>query len=330
MKREAMYYRVVRDKSLACELCPRYCVLEDGEQGLCRSRKNIEGKLYATNYALATGLSLDRIEKKPLYHYYPGSRILSLGPNSCNLQCSFCQNYRISQLRAATQEISLDFLQEVLAEHSPGALQVAFTYTEPITWYEYILDFALAYPEVRIVLISNGYINAQPLAELLPYVSAMNIDLKAMNESFYASQSGGHLEPVLQNIRACVDAGVHLELTFLLIPGLNDAEEELFAMRDFIYELNPELPLHVSAYHPDYQMIAPATRTEDIARAIDIFKKSLVNVYGGNLPVTDYMDTTCPGCGKKLIARSHGMVKSFLMAGGTCPQCGAKVFGEYE
>lgn len=329
MKREAMYYRNEEDTTLVCELCPKYCVLTDGALGGCRARKNLGGILMATNYALATGLSLDRIEKKPLYHYYPGSRILSLGPNSCNLQCSFCQNYQISQMHAATQEISPEFLRDVIAQHCAEALQVAFTYTEPLTWYEYILDFARENPEVRIVLVTNGYINPRPLAELLPHVSAMNIDLKAMSESFYASECRGHLEPVLENIRACVAAGVHLELTFLLIPGLNDAPSELMAMRDFIAELNPELPLHVSAYHPDYQMIAPATKTEHIASAIKVFKESLVNVYGGNLPVSDFMDTLCRSCGTRLIARTHGKVQNFLNGEGSCPQCGTKAYGVY-
>lgn len=327
--REAMHYTRLSGKTMKCELCPRYCVLTDAQMGFCRSRQNEAGTLYAINYGQTVAMAMDRIEKKPLYHYYPGSKILSLGPNSCNLSCRFCQNYQISQHPAPVHEISPEALRASLEEYAPDSLQVAFTYTEPLTWYEYILDFAALYPEVRIVLISNGYLNAPALAELLPFIGAMNIDLKAMQESFYSEQCGGHLAPVLQNILACVQAGVHLELCFLLIPGLNDAKSDILAMVDFIAALNPEIPLHISAYHPDYQMNNHATQLQDVERAIVLAKTKLYNVYGGNLSVPDYMQSTCRYCGEEVISRSYGGTQSQVKADAQCPKCQGKVYGVY-
>lgn len=325
-----MYYSKLSGKILKCELCPRYCVLADAEVGFCRSRQNVSGTMYAINYGLSVALALDPIEKKPLYHYYPESRILSLGPNSCNLSCKFCQNYSISQYAAPISEISLQSLRASIEQYTPEALQVAFTYTEPLTWYEYIMDFAVAYPEVRIVLISNGYINKTPLAELLPHISAMNIDLKGMQDSFYNGHCGGHLKPVQDSIKACAAAGVHLELTFLLIPGLNDSKKDILAMADFIAEVNPEIALHISAYHPSFQMTNNATGIEDVKRAIELVQGKLTNVYGGNLPVMDYMNTQCKKCGEELISRSYHGTKSRVTADGKCPVCESRIYGVYD
>ena len=329
MMREAMYYQKASGKSLVCRLCPRYCMIQESEQGFCRSRANIDGTLYATNYAKVAALAMDPIEKKPLYHYHPGSKILSLGPNTCNLNCSFCQNYQISQFEAPTQELSPVALYDLLKKHSGDHLQVAFTYTEPLTWYEYILDFASSYPEVNIVMISNGYLSAEAFKNLLPHVGAFNIDLKAMQDSFYQDECGGRLKPVLQNIRSCVEAKVHLELCFLLIPGLNDAKADILRMADFIAELNPEIPLHISAYHPDFKMQKVATGLEDIKRAIDLVRDKLCNVYGGNLPTEDYMQSFCPNCKAQIIHRSWQGSSSDVGKEARCPHCGASIYGVF-
>lgn len=330
MIREAMYYKKPGNDLLQCELCPHFCVIPVGEKGKCRSRENIAEKLWAVNYARALGVSVDPIEKKPFYHFRPGSKILSLGPNSCNLSCRWCQNYHISQFESQTIKLPLEELYSMVQKHNPTTLQVAFTYTEPLTWYEYILDFAMKYPEVQIVLISNGFLNPQPLVQLLPHIAAMNIDLKGITEEFYKVQCGGSIEPIKENIRRVFEAGVHLELTLLLIPGLNDKEEELAELVDFIASISPEIPLHISAYHPTYLTDLPAAKVEDIARAHQIATRKLSFVYGGNLAVDDFRDCRCPQCGELLIRRSLFSLDCQVGADNKCPHCGRLIYGQYE
>lgn len=330
MIREAMYYKKLDNNLLQCELCPHYCVIPTGEMGKCRSRKNIAGKLWAINYGKALGISVDPIEKKPFYHFRPGTKILSLGPNSCNLSCRWCQNYQISQFESPTITLSLEELYSRVLRHNPTTLQLAFTYTEPLTWYEYILDFAVKYPEVKIALISNGFLNPEPLAQLLPHIAAMNIDLKGFTEGFYKDQCGGSLKPIKDNIRSVFEAGVHLELTLLLIPGLNDNEEELDELTDFIAAISPEIPLHISAYHPTYLTDLPATKVKDVARARQIAQKKLSFVYGGNLAVNDFRDCLCPQCGKILIRRSLYSSDCQVGSDNLCPHCGRLIYGLYD
>lgn len=328
--REALYYRTISGKTLRCELCPHHCAIVDSETGLCRSRMNVAGTMYAVNYARAAAIALDPIEKKPLYHYHPGSRILSLGPNSCNLHCKFCQNYQISQFEAPTQEISIEALRSAIDQYTPGTPRIAFTYTEPLTWYEYILDFAQHYPEVEIVLITNGYLNEAPFKELLPLISALNIDLKGMQEFFYRDYCGGDLQTVLTNIEECVNQGKHLELTLLLIPGLNDAKADILAMAEFINALNPDMPLHISAYHPSYQMTNHATGFDDVKRAINLTKAKLSYVYGGNLGSDDFTHTNCKNCGKVIVSRTYSSIRFQVTGVGKCPHCGTDIYGVYE
>ena len=324
-----MHYKDLRHNILRCELCPHYCLMRSGEQGKCRSRENVSGKLIATNYARAIGLSLDPIEKKPLYHFRPGSKIVSLGPNSCNLACRFCQNYSISQFESPTRWMDLDDLHRLIGEYS-SLRQVAFTYTEPLTWYEYIYDFATRYPDTDVVLISNGFINPAPLAELLPHIKALNIDLKSGTKEFYEQECGGKQEPVLNSIQLIHAAGVHLELTYLLIPGLNDSKYELEWISSFMAKLSPDMPLHISAYHPDYKMDIPPTTADDIARAVTLARKSLNYVYGGNIPLEDLMQTACPDCGTTVIQRGFGYCTNHLDAQAKCPMCGRAIYGVFD
>jgi len=330
MIREAMYYKKLGKDVLQCELCPHYCVIPVGEMGKCRSRENIAGKLWAVNYAKALGISVDPIEKKPFYHFRPGSNILSLGPNSCNLSCRWCQNYQISQFDSPTVKLSLEDLYRAVMKHNPTTMQLAFTYTEPLTWYEYILDFAAMYPEVKLALVSNGYLNPEPLAQLLPHITAMNIDIKGITEELYRQQCGGSLKQIKENIRQVWEAGVHLELTLLLIPGLNDREEELNELVDFIASVSPEIPLHISAYHPTYLTDLPATKAQDIVRAREIALRKLSYVYGGNLAVDGFQNSVCPDCGKVLIRRSMYSCDSLIGADKNCPYCGRTIYGQYD
>lgn len=324
---EAMYYKKLETGEVVCLLCPHKCWLKEGQRGVCRGRTNIQGRLVVTNYGKSVALGLDPIEKKPLYHYFPGTQIVSLGSNSCNLACSFCQNYRISQADAPTETISSKALRALIQKYSPQDLQVAFTYSEPLTWYEYIRDFALKYPEIRIILVSNGFINPEPFAELLPYISALNIDLKAIDNEFYTRHCRGSLQPVLESILQAHAAKKHLEITLLLIEGLNDAAKDIAALAGFIAGLNPDIPLHISAYHPAYKLKVPATPQAAIETAIAIAKKQLNYVYGGNLHTTYYMQSHCPKCGNLLIKRDHDGSKSLLNEANNCSQCGHAIYG---
>lgn len=327
MVREAEFYLKLPNHSVRCELCPHFCHLSDGQSGRCRSRTNNGGILIAVNYGRSIGGYQDPIEKKPLYHYHPGSLIYSLGPNSCNLSCDFCQNYQISQLDSPTVPLSPDQLKTLL--NSNDLHQVAFTYTEPLTWYEFILDFARLAPETDIVLVSNGYINPGPLQKLLPYLKAMNIDLKSIRETFYKQRCGGDPAPVLQTISMAHAAGVHLELTNLLIPGANDDPADILDLVEFCAELDPELPLHFSAYHPAYRSSEPETPGSSVIAACRLAKSRLRNVYAGNLAESLFSDTVCPACGKTVISRRSGRVLCAPNWGGNCPQCGNKILGVF-
>ena len=330
MIREAMYYKDLGNHILQCELCPHYCVIAPGELGKCRSRENIDAKLWIVNYGKALGISVDPIEKKPLYHYRPGSHILSLGPNSCNLNCRWCQNYQISQFEADTIQLSLEELYGLVLKYNPSTLQIAFTYSEPLTWYEYILDFAVKYPEINIVLVTNGFINPEPLAELLPHISAVNIDLKGIDEDLYRNYCSGSLAPVKESIRQCAEASVHLEVTLLLIPGVNDSKEDIEQLVNFVASISDEIPLHISAYHPDYLMNNRATTYEDIKYASEIAHCKLKYVYGGNLPIEDMRDTYCPSCHDLLCKRSFSETVSYITADSECSHCGRKIYGKYD
>lgn len=324
-----MYYKKLENNELICQLCPHYCHLKVGQRGLCRGRSNLNGTLIATNYAQCASMGLDPIEKKPLYHYHPGSDILSLGPNSCNLFCSFCQNYGISQKDSPTEEILPDKLVELIKYYTPKILQVAFTYSEPLMWYEYIGDFARKYPEIQIVLVSNGFLNPLPFRELLPFIAALNIDLKAMSDGFYSKQCHASLPPVMENIRLAFEAGKYLEITLLLIESLNDKDADISALAAFIASLSPDIPLHISAYHPAYKLKLTATRQASIERAIQLAKEHLNYVYGGNLPTQDYMQTHCPACNSLVIERSFKGGKSLLADTNKCQNCGHTIYGVF-
>ncbi len=278
--REAEYYRVEGGLAI-CELCPQHCVLKPGQSGLCRGR-SFDGRiLHATNYGKAVSLALDPIEKKPLYHFNPGSYIVSLGPNSCNLQCAFCQNWEISQRQCITREVTIQELCKICKQHQP--YQVAFTYSEPTMWFEYIMDFAATAPEIQIVLVTNGHLNPIPWQALLPKVSALNIDLKSMRPRFYREICHGNLDIVKENIRSAYQAGSHLEITFLLIPQLNDSQEEINELAKFISSIDPNLPLHISAYRPEYKLINPPTSLNGIELACELAARHLKFVYAGNV-----------------------------------------------
>ena len=335
---EAMFYEKLIDQRVRCNLCPNFCVIGNGSAGRCRGRKNIDGILYATNYGATISLALDPIEKKPLYHYYPGSMILSLGANSCNLSCFFCQNFQISQYSIPTSEISPTALLKYLIDNQLN--RVAFTYTEPLTWLEYILDFGSLsrHLEIDIVLVTNGYINPEPLLTILPVISAMNIDLKAYDPEFYINSCLGQLEPVLGTIETAFESGVHIELTNLIIPGLNDTERHFSALTSFVAGVSKDIPLHFSRYHPAYRSKIFATPLSTIEQACKNASKELNYVYAGNCHIPDFIDTICPKCKRILIQRSNYQPRSHIVSShpnpsdnptGICPSCKQEIYGRY-
>lgn len=327
--KEALYYEKLDGKKVRCILCPNLCIIADGDFGSCRSRKNVSGVLIAVNYGRTVSLNLDPIEKKPLYHYHPGSQILSLGANSCNLHCRFCQNYQSSQEDCPTQVLLPDALLDIMLRKD--LKQVAFTYTEPFTWYEYILDCGKLLTEkgIRLVLVTNGYINPEPLNELLPYIDAMNIDLKSSRDDFYKKVCGGRLQPILDTVRTA-SGKCHVELTNLVIPGLNDSEQDISALIDLVAEINPDIPLHFSRYYPQYKCEQPVTPVETLLAAINKAKEKLNYVYAGNIAAGEHSDTHCPICGKHLISRGFTGIVTKGLTAGKCSSCTTEIYGQFD
>ena len=281
--KEALYWEKT-DGAVHCLLCPHDCKIVNGVTGICGVRRNIDGKLYSLVYGETTSVSLDPIEKKPLYHYHPGEYILSLGTKGCNFKCPFCQNWAISQNpEAPSEKVTPEWVIKKAKECK--SFGIAYTYNEPFIWYEFVLDTAkLAKKEgLENVLVTNGYVNHEPLEEMLPFIGAMNIDLKSIDDEFYRKYCKGSLEPVLYTIkRSCKDC--HVELTNLVITGLNDSDDDFSRLVDWIYEnVGVDVPLHFSRYFPCYKMEGPATSRETLDRAYMIAKKKLKNVYLGNV-----------------------------------------------
>lgn len=326
--KQAMFYESLPAEKVRCDLCPNHCLIMTGESGRCRGKKNIHGVLYAVNYGRAVTLCIDPVEKKPLYHYYPASSILSVGNNTCSLNCDFCQNYHISQQQAATVETLPETVAGIAQKHHLNA--VAFTYAEPLTWYEYILDAAqlLGRKNIKTVLVTNGYINREPLLKLLPNIDAMNIDLKAMSDSFYEVLTGGKLEPVLETIKTAYQY-CHIEITNLLIPGENDDVDSVRKLRDFIAEIDKDIPLHFSRYYPQNRRETPPTSPKTLNIARNEAVKKLKHVYLGNILTKNEANTYCPNCGTLLIER-HGFRASYsALKDGKCMNCHYTIYGRF-
>jgi pyruvate formate lyase activating enzyme len=324
MIHEASYGELLADGVVRCRLCPAKCRIKPGLAGICRSRLNLDGRLVTDNYGELVTMAVDPIEKKPLYHFYPGSRILSIGANCCNLACRHCQNWTISQEKNRTSYCSPERLAALAVDHA--TLGVAFTYTEPMVWFEYIRDAAplLRQAGQKVVLVSNGYINAEPLAELAPLIDAANIDLKGIRPEFYRRVCKGKIEPILHTIRYLFTCGIHLELTNLIIPGENDSEQDLADLIDFVASVSPQIPLHFSAYHPDYKMAVPATPATTLQRAYEMASDRLQYVFVGNLYLPGTGNSYCPACRTLLIERTLGRTGMAGITDGKCSRCGTQ------
>jgi len=324
--REALFYEKKEQNLTACRLCPKLCTIREDKSGFCRVRENRKGTLYATNYGKVTSYGMDPIEKKPLYHFFPGSLILSFGTVGCNLRCGFCQNWSIAHgdpdTVYITPEQAVETARQQIKDGYPNT-GIAYTYSEPFMWYEFVLDTARLAGKAGLknVLVTNGYINETPLREILPYIDAMNIDVKGFTEDYYRKHCIGRLEPVLRTVEiACAEC--HVELTNLLVTGLNDSSEEIERLVDWIASLDREIPLHFSRYFPNFEMNLPATPLETLKRAGDIARKKLSYVYIGNARELDEQDTYCPECGEKLISRTGYTTRVVGLDGKTCRHCG--------
>jgi pyruvate formate lyase activating enzyme len=323
MKAEVAYYQKLEDASVRCEVCPQYCRIKPEKRGICRVRVNLGGSLYATNYGEHSSIALDPIEKKPLYHFCPGQNILSVGTVGCNFSCGFCQNYQIAHEDPPTRFFSpLDLLSLAEESRSRGSIGVAYTYSEPLMWYEYLLDTLPVIRDggFRNVLVTNGYINPRPLETILPYIDAMNIDLKSFSEKYYRTNCHGRLEPVKEAIKLCVGR-THVEVTTLLVTGLNDTPEEIEELSRWIAALDSSIPLHLSAYYPAYKVNLPPTPQATMKIAREIAKQHLQYVYVGNMAGFDN-NTLCPHCQATLVTRQGYRVKLEGLEGDHCVECG--------
>ncbi|MBI4379077.1 MAG: AmmeMemoRadiSam system radical SAM enzyme [Nitrospinae bacterium] len=319
---EALYYEKLGDKKVRCILCPHYCIIKPGKVGICMGRENKDGVLYAKTYAQTTSIGVDPIEKKPLYHFYPGTDILSISPNSCNLSCKFCQNWQISQVEVPTQYLSPE--RAVASAKENNSVGISYTYAEPLMWYEYILDTAaLARREgLKNVLVTNGYINKEPLLELLPLIDAMNIDVKSMEDSYYRKICSAKLEPVLKTVEIS-QKYCHVEVTNLIVTTLNDTDELYHKLTDWLASVNPNIPLHFSRYFPNYKISLPPTPFEAMKRARDIAMKKINYVYIGNVSQVEWNNTYCHNCKNIVISREGYFVIEKNYHGGKCNLCGA-------
>lgn len=324
-KTEARYYESVDKGRVRCRLCPQHCMINPARSGICRVRTNEAGKLYTHIYGEVAALALDPLEKKPLYHFYPGRQILSVGTWGCNFSCAFCQNYRLAHEQAETRVILPEQLAELAVRaRDQDSVGIAFTYNEPSIWFEYVLDTArlLKSRGLKTVLVTNGFIDPEPLNELLPFIDAANIDIKAFSQDFYKRNCKGRLQEVKDNI-AFMAGKIHVELTHLLIPGENDDPGETEAMAAWISSLDSLIPLHLSRYFPAYQMERPATEFSAMLQAQKICRQHLHYVYLGNLPGV-INDTACLECGQVLIAKNVYNVKVTGIKDGCCIHCGAR------
>ena len=321
--KEAAYYETRDDGKVGCRLCPHHCVIADGRTGLCRARRNRGGTLYSEIYEQVTSVAMDPIEKKPLYHFHPGTSILSLGTRGCNFACQFCQNWSISQGEASTSRLTAE--AAVAAACREGSVGIAYTYNEPLIWLEYVLETAQLARQSGLanVLVTNGYIEPEPLDELLLFIDAINMDIKSIRPDFYQRLCRGTLEPVLANAKTVVGR-THLEVTTLIIPGHNETDEEFEELSAWIAdELGPDVPVHLSAYFPRYKLQASPTPAATLERARGIFARRLRHVYLGNVAASQGASTVCHACGAELIVRRGYATRVVGLRDGCCAACGA-------
>ena len=320
----AGYFEKLDRQRVRCTLCPNNCIIAPGKYGSCLVRRNLQGELTLPYFGAVSSLAIDPIEKKPLYHFYPGEKILSIGFLGCNFHCPFCQNYQISQ----STDIPFSTLTPAeLVDNAKkqGSFAIAYTYSEPLIHFEYVLEAAQqAHGKgLKNVLVSNGYLNQEPASELLEYIDAANIDLKSFNPDFYRREIGGSLDEVKRFITQAA-AKIALEVTTLIIPGKNDALEEIKEIAAFLGAIDRNIPYHLSAYYPQYHYHIPPTPISTLTAALETAAKHLNYVYLGNVGSSE-INTLCPECGSLLIRRRGYSVQIKGIKEQKCRSCGKRV-----
>jgi pyruvate formate lyase activating enzyme len=332
--KEAMLFQRLKNQRVRCDLCAHRCVVGDGQRGLCGVRANESGTLYSLVYSKAVATHVDPIEKKPLFHYHPGSNSFSVATVGCNFRCAHCQNADISIIPPKRGHITgqdIEPVEVVTAAEKEGCRSIAYTYTEPTVFFEYAFDIARLASERGLgnVFVTNGYMTADMLRTMHPFLDAANVDLKSFSNVHYQKVCGARLKPVLNSLRLMKSLGIWVEITTLLIPTLNDSEAELRRIAKFILGLGPETPWHISRFYPTFQMTQyTPTPVESIRRGRDIgLEVGLRYVYAGNVPGDESESTFCHQCGQRLIHRFGYSVLENRLRGGCCDRCGAVIDG---
>jgi len=319
--KEAAYYEKLEKSRVHCHLCPRECLIADGARGICRVRSNVGGALYSDIYERVLAAHADPIEKKPLYHFHPGSTIFSIGTRGCNQRCRFCQNWEMIEGDSPGTRMTSDEVVKMAGRG--GSIGVAYTYNEPMIWFEFVLECAgkIRAAGLKNVMVTNGSVNPEPLEELLPLIDAMNIDVKSMDDGFYRKICSSELAPVLATARRARES-CHVEITNLLIPTLNDSDELIGELVDFVADLGRDTPLHFSAYYPCYKMTVEPTPLSTLERAYELARTRLDHVYLGNVRTLDAGNSCCPRCGGTVVERNGYATRVVGLDGDRCSRCG--------
>ena len=329
--KKADFYKKLDGQKVQCLLCPHKCIIQENSRGICKVRKNFDGELISENYGKVCSMAFDPIEKKPLYHYFPGRIIFSVGNIGCNLNCQFCQNWEISQ----TSVDEYGYLRNITPEEIVSSaarknnIGIAYTYNEPTVWFEFMLEIAKQAhkKELKNVMVTNGFINPEPLEKLLPYVDAFSVDLKAFTNEFYKNYTFSTIEPVKKSIKKIHNSNKHMEITNLVITDLNDNKENFEEMVKWISgETGRDTVLHISRYYPTYKLKNRQTSVETLIEFHEIAKQYLDYVYLGNVNLDSGNDTICSNCGKTLIKRKGYYVEVVAVDNkGNCDNCGNRV-----
>ncbi|MGD2092139.1 MAG: AmmeMemoRadiSam system radical SAM enzyme [Candidatus Aminicenantes bacterium] len=338
MKPALLYekYETKGVQKVKCLLCPHHCILGDNQVGMCSVRKNIKGELYSLNYDRVAATHSDPIEKKPLYHFLPASTSFSIAAMGCNFQCTFCQNHSLARVEDAGNIYGESISPEQLVKTAlrSRAQSIAYTYTEPTIYFELMLETAKLAKDsgIKNVMVTNGYISSQGLEMIAPYMDGANVDLKAFTDHFYKKYCGARLEPVLDTIKAMKQKGIWVEVTTLLIPGLNSDREELKQLISFILSVDATIPWHVSRFYPQYKLTdRPPTDPKTIFDILDTAKEmGLQYIYAGNISSGQWENTHCPQCSTLLIERQGYFTRILDLSNGKCRSCGHSIPGVWE
>lgn len=334
--KEAMFYEKLEEKKVRCFLCAHHCIIKEGKRGICYVRKNIDGILYSLVYGKVISMNIDPIEKKPLFHFLPGSTSFSIATVGCNFHCEHCQNFEISQYPKEHEGIighSVTPEDIVEAAANNGCESISYTYTEPTIFFEFAYDCAkLAHKKgIKNVFVSNGYTSPEATKAIAPYLDGNNIDLKG-NDDFYKKLCGAKLNPVKETIKLMKELGVWVEVTTLIIPDYNDSEDDLKEIAEFIYSVDPSIPWHVTQFYPTYKLTdKPRTPIQTLRKAREIgFKAGLKYVYEGNVPGEGGENTFCPNCKEILIKRFGFRIIENKITHGKCSKCGISIDGVWK